>query len=191
MAYTHARLRNTLALVRIGTGLLFVSLGYSKVSNIEFARTDFTQFLWSAMHGGAPDFYARLLESYVWPYATKFAVGMGFLELFIGVGLVLGLTIRPVCIVGMTYMLNLMLATWNQSSLGEPLFSFPDEQMRYALPFCIFLLLGIGHAGENWGLGTLYHRRRHKKWEKQWRINMVPGLPPTEQPKASEKSFDA
>ncbi|SRR5690242_1513900 len=180
MAYTHTRLRNTLALVRIATGLLFIDLGYTKVSNVEFARVDFPQFVWSAMHGGAPGFFARLLETWIWPDTTKFGILLGFVELFIGVALVLGLLTRPVCILGMGYMLSLMLATWNKPALGEPLWTFPDEQMRYALPFFIFLLLGIGHAGENWGLGTLYHRRRNKKWEKQWQINMVPGLPPTE-----------
>jgi hypothetical protein len=42
------------------------------------------------------------------------------------------------------------------------------------------LILGIGHAGENWGLGTLYHGRRSERWEKRWEVKVVPGLPTIE-----------
>ncbi len=178
MAYSHARLRNTLALVRIGTGLLFCDLGWYKISSLDFARVDFPQFLFYAIQGSAIDFYGKFLTAYVLPSAGKWAVAVGFLELFIGVGLVLGLAVRPICLLGMFYMVNLLLATWYQPSPAEPLWNYPDEQWRHVIPFLIFLILGIGHAGENWGLGALYHRHRHKRWEKSWEIKMTPGLPP-------------
>ncbi len=180
MAYTHARLRNVLALVRIATGLIFLDLCWYKISSVEYARTDFPQFIWGAMHGGAPSFYAHFLEAVIWPSTTKFGILTGYVELFIGVGLALGLLTRPVCMLGMAYMASLTLATWGQLAMGEPLWNFPGEALRYAMPFFIFLLLGIGHAGENWGLGALYHRRRHKRWEKNWEIKLVEGLPPVE-----------
>ncbi len=180
MPYTHARLRNALALVRIATGLVFLDVAWYKISSVEFARVDFVQFLWGAMHGGAVGWFGRFLETFVWPNPTKAAVTIGFLEMFIGIGLVLGLLVRPVCAVGVVYMVSLMLATWHQSALGEPMWNFPDEQLRYIIPFFLFLLLAIGHAGENFGLGALYHRRRHKRWEKQWEIKMVAGLPTAE-----------
>ncbi|MGI9102781.1 MAG: DoxX family membrane protein [Terriglobales bacterium] len=178
MAYTHVRLRNFLALVRIGTGLIFANLGWTKIYSVDYAHTDFPQFMWAAIHGGAPAFYAHFLEVVVWPNTTKYAISFGFLELFIGVSLVLGLLIRPICIAGMGYMVHLMLCTWHLTSMGESVFTFPNEGLRYACPFFVFLILGIGHAGENWGLGTLYHRRRNKQWEKTWQIKMVSGLPP-------------
>jgi uncharacterized membrane protein YphA (DoxX/SURF4 family) len=180
MAYTHSRLRKTLALVRIGVGVLFIHSGWYKVSSIEFARTDFTDFLYSCISSTALDFYGKFLETYVLRNATKVAIGIGFFELFIGISLVLGLLIRPVCILGMLYMFNFVLATWWQPGPGEPLWHYPDEQLRYVFPFLIFLLLGIGHAGENWGLGTLYHGRRHERWEKRWEVKVVPGLPTIE-----------
>jgi signal transduction histidine kinase len=70
------------------------------------------------------------------------------------------------------------------------LWHYPDEQLRYILPFFIFLLLGIGHAGENWGLGALYHKHRHKRWEKGWEIKLVDGLPQYEQKRSSEQMRD-
>ncbi len=190
MAYSHARLRNFLALVRIGTGLIFVNLGWAKIYSVDYARTDFPQFMWAAIHGGAPSFYARFLELVIWPNTTKYAISFGFLELFIGVAMVLGLLIRPICIAGMAYMLHLMLCTWQLTNVGEMLWTFPDEPLRYAPAFFLFLLLGIGHAGENWGLGTLYHRRRHKQWEKTWPIKMVSGLPPLERTAAEAQAME-
>lgn len=182
MPYTHARLRNALALVRIGTGLVFVDLAWYKISSVEFARVDFLQFLWAAMHGGAVTWFGKFLESFIWPNATKTAVVLGFVEMAIGVGLVLGLIVRPICFVGAGYMATLVLATWHQSALAEPLWIFPNEALRYIIPLFVFVLLAIGHAGENWGLGALYHRHRHKRWEKQWQIKMVPGLPTDTKP---------
>ncbi len=178
MAYTHVRLRKTLALVRIATGLLFIDLGWYKVSSIQFARIDFPQFLYDAISGGAIDWYGKFLTTYALHNSTKVAVIVGFVELFIGVGLVLGMLTRLVSLVGMIYMVNLVLATWYQPFPGEPLYHFPDEQWRHVVPFMLFLLFGIGHAGENWGLGALYHRKRHQRWERSWEIKMVSGLPP-------------
>lgn len=180
MAYTHIRLRNTLALVRIGFGLLFIDMGWYKVNSVQFARVDFPQFLYDAIGGSAIDFYGSLLSKYVLPSASKWAVGIGFLELTLGVALVLGALTRLVSLVGMFYMVNLALATWYQPAPGEPLYHFPDEQIRHAVPFLIFLILGIGHAGENFGLGSWYHRKRHKQWEKNWEVKVVPGLPTLE-----------
>ena len=180
MAYTHSRLRKTLALVRIGVGLLFLHSGYYKVSSIEFARVDFADFLYNCISSTAVDFYANFLSKYVLHNSTKIAVGIGFFELFIGISLVLGVLTRPVCILGMLYQINFVLATWWQPGPGEPLWHYPDEQLRYVFPFFVFLILGIGHAGEIWGLGSLYHGRRHERWEKRWEVKVVPGLPTVE-----------
>lgn len=188
MAYSHARLRNTLAVVRIATGLLFLDLGWYKVSSIEFARTDFPQFLYYAIQGSAIGFYRGFLAAYVLPNSSKWAVAVGFVELAIGIGLVLGLLVRPMCLLGTVYMVNLMLAVWYQPTPYEPLWNYPDEQLRHVVPVLIFVLLGIGHAGENWGLGALYHRHRRKRWEKSWEIKMVPGLPP--EPKTAKQGTE-
>lgn len=189
MAYTHSRLRKTLALVRIGVGLLLVHSGFYKVSSITFARVDFQDFLFSAISSTAVDFYGKFLTAYVLPYATKVAIAVGFFELFLGISLILGLLTRPVCVLGMLYQISFILATWWQPGPGEPLWHYPDEQLRYVFPFFIFLILGIGHAGENWGLGSLYHGRRHERWEKRWEVKVVPGLPTPEPPSPGKKEI--
>jgi uncharacterized membrane protein YphA (DoxX/SURF4 family) len=167
MAYSHARLRNTLALVRVITGVVFIILGEYKISSLEFARIGFPQFIWDATHGTALGFYADFLGSFVWQRMGTYAVLIGFVELFIGVGLTLGLAVRPISILGMLYMVNLMLATWMAPGPGEALSGYLDAQLRHLVPLLLFLVLGVGHAGENWGFGSLYHRRRHVRWEQQ------------------------
>jgi uncharacterized membrane protein YphA (DoxX/SURF4 family) len=160
MAYSDLRLRKTLALVRILTGILFVSAGVHKVSSWQFARIEFPEFVWGAIHGGAVGFYADFLGSVVGQHPSRWAALVAFTELLIGVSLVLGLAVRPISVVGMSYSLNLMLATWNVAAGSEAIW-------RYLIPmFFMFLLFGIGHAGERWGVGSLYHRRHRPRLER-------------------------
>lgn len=74
MAYSHLRLRRTLALVRILTGVLFLFLGAHKISSWEFAKVEFPQFIWDATHGAAVGFYADFLSSVVKSYPSGIAV---------------------------------------------------------------------------------------------------------------------
>jgi len=165
MAYSHARLRKTLALVRIVTGVLFLVMGEYKVSSLEFARVGFPQFLYDAMHGRGVSFYGSLLADIAGSRPGTFAIIVGLVELFIGVGLVLGLAVRPISLIGMFYMANLMLATWMTPGPDALLWQYLQGESVYIFGFFLFLLLGVGHAGENWGLGAIYHGRRHVKWE--------------------------
>ena len=89
---------------------------------------------------------------------------IGLTELFIGVGLVLGLAVRPISVVGMTYMLNLMLATWMAPGSNAGLWQYLDNEFKLIAMCFLFLLFGVGHAGECLGLCALYHRHRHVKW---------------------------
>lgn len=167
MSYSHVRLRKTLALVRVLTGVLFIVFGENKISSLEFARIGFPQFIWDATHGTAATFYAGFLGNFSWQHIGRYAILVGFLELFIGVGLTLGLAVRPIAIVGMTYMVNLALATWMAPGPGETLSRYLHAQLPHVLTFLLFFVFAIGHAGENWGLGSLYHHRRHLQWEQQ------------------------
>ena len=166
MAYSHLRLRNTLALVRIGTGLMFLLSGWHKISSLEFARIEFPRLLAQASRAAAVGFYADYLYSNVWDRPGEVAVLLGFAELFIGVGLLLGLAVRPIAALGMFYTVNYMLATLMAPGSDRALWRYVENESRLILVFFLFLLFGIGHAGENWGVGALYHHRRHLKWEK-------------------------
>ena len=168
MAYSHSRLRKTLALVRMLTGLVFVLTGAFKISDLQFAKTQFPNFLDAAIQGGAAEWFRPVLEWFVSIGPARVGVMIGFVELFIGIGLVLGLAVRPAALVGMLYSICLFLATWNEvSSNAAGMLTSTEHQFLSVFPFVVFLLLGVGHAGETWGLGSVYHRQRARKWERE------------------------
>ena len=113
MAYSHSRLRKTLAVVRVITGVVFVSIGAFKVSSLEFDRMFFPEFLDSAVAGGAVTWF-RPVVAWISSFGpVRIGVALGFVELFIGIALILGLAVRPASLVGMIYMGALFLATFN------------------------------------------------------------------------------
>jgi uncharacterized membrane protein YphA (DoxX/SURF4 family) len=167
MAYSHSRLRRMLAVVRVLTGVLFLFAAAHKISSWEFAKVEFPQFVSEAAHGAAVGFYGDFFSSVAGQHLAGFAALAAFIELFIGVGLVLGLAIRPISILGSVYMVHLMLATWNVPGPNEPMWRYLDNGGKLIPLLFLFVLFGFGHAGENWGLGSLYHHRRHRKWKQQ------------------------
>ncbi len=167
MAYSHSRLRKTLALVRIVTGIVFVSVGAYKVTSLDFAKLMFPDFLQDAIQGAAVSWVRPILEWIVSYGPARVAVMIGFLELFIGIALVLGLTVRPAALLGMLYSIGLFLATWNPAPEAPSMLQSAEHQFRNLFPFFVFLLLGVGHAGETWGLGALYHHHRLQKLERE------------------------
>jgi uncharacterized membrane protein YphA (DoxX/SURF4 family) len=164
MAYSHSRLRKTLALVRMLTGAVFVFVGMFKVSSLEFARVFFPQFLEDGIQGAAVSWVRPILEWIVSFSAGRVGVRIGFLELFIGIALLLGLAVRPAALLGMMYSLGLFFATWNQAPQTPSMLQSAEHQFRNLFPFLVFLLLGVGHAGETWGLGSVYHHHRARIW---------------------------
>jgi uncharacterized membrane protein YphA (DoxX/SURF4 family) len=165
MAYSHARLRKMLAVIRVLTGIFFLFAAAHKISSWEFAKIEFPQFVSEAAHGAAAGSYGDFLSGVVGQHLAGFAAMAAGIELFIGIGLVLGLAVRPISIVGSLYMIHLMLATWNVPGPNEPMWRYLDHGGKLIAFLFLFVLFGCGHAGENWGLGSLYHRRRHRKWE--------------------------
>jgi len=164
MAYSHSRLRKCLALARILTGLSFLLLGLGKISSVDFAWSGFPQFLATATHGGAVGWYSDALKMISSDYAGKIAVAIAFCELVAGVALLLGLAVRPITILGIIYMFNLMLATWHGVGFRPTFWQQLEGQMRHIFPAIMLFLLAMGHAGETWGLGALYHRRGEVDW---------------------------
>ena len=167
MAYSHSRLRKTLAVIRVLTGVLFLFSAAHKISSWEFAKIEFPQFVWEATHGAAVGFYGDFLGGMAGDHLARYAALVAFVELFIGIGLVLGLAVRPISVLGAVYMVNLMLATWNAPGPNEPLWRYLDNGSKLIALMFLFVLFGLGHAGENLGLGALYHRRHHGRWAHQ------------------------
>lgn len=160
MAYSDSRLQKTLAFVRMITGVVFFVLGMFKVSSFEFGKFVFPEFLDKAARGGAVEWLRPMMTSVQNIGPARVGVTIGFIELTIGIALVLGLAVRAACLMGMLYTGWLLLATWNPFEGSASMLQTTEHQFRNLFPLLIFLLLGVGHAGEKWGVGALYHRRR-------------------------------
>ncbi len=158
MSYSNTRLRRVLAVVRIAVGLIFVIYGATKLFDPSFFATGFTGSL-TRMSGTAADWYFPIVHS-LWSHPGAFAVLVGMVELFLGIGLVLGLATRPVCLVGMIYMLNRIAITWYPGGHNFELYQYIDVHLAQLSLFFLFLLFAVGHAGETWGLGAIYHHER-------------------------------
>jgi uncharacterized membrane protein YphA (DoxX/SURF4 family) len=100
------------AALRVAVGALFFIFGQYKVFGTEFTlgggfQTWITRFL---AEGSYP-FMAPILRGFVLPHGTAIAFLVAYGELAIGLGLVLGLLVRPASTLGAIYMLALLFSS--------------------------------------------------------------------------------
>lgn len=158
MDYSEKQLRRVLAVVRVLVGVVYVCFGYEKLFDPEFFQNGFMQRL---------DFWQTAVASpYRWAWEIlaghpgRWAVLFGGVEMFIGVALVLGLATRPASAIGILYVAHRFLLSWFPTDTSFTLWRFFEIHFEQIASFCLFWVLIVGHAGDVWGLGAIYHRRR-------------------------------
>ena len=161
MSYSYTRFRRVLAVVRIAIGLVFVVSGGIKLFDPAFFAGGFLTAL-SRMSTTTAGWYLPIMQS-LFTHPGWFAVLVGAIELFLGIALVLGLATRPASFLGILYMLNRMAITWYPGGSNPTLYQYMDAHVEQLTVFCLFLLFAVGHAGETWGLGAIYHHQRFDK----------------------------
>ena len=107
MANSSGLLR-TVACVRIGASVFFLLFGEYKVAGPEFAYGGFRNYLQDYIANSAVSFYRPVLSSLVLRHAVFFGYFVGVLELIIGISLLLGLCVRPACILGILFLVNML-----------------------------------------------------------------------------------
>jgi len=111
---TDASVRNTyaMAVLRIAVGIFFLIFAEYKVFGTEFTLHGGFQF-WinKFLEGGVYPFMAPVLRGFVLPHATAFAFLTAYGELAIGLGLVIGLWVRPASVAGLLLMLALLFSS--------------------------------------------------------------------------------
>jgi uncharacterized membrane protein YphA (DoxX/SURF4 family) len=162
MSYSYTRFRRVLAVVRIGVGFIFLLGGGIKLFDPSFFGGGFLTAL-SHISPLSPSWYQPMVRV-LFEHPGWYAVAVGAIELFLGLALVLGLATRPASFVGMFYMLNRMAITWYPGGSNPGLYEYMDVHVPQVTMLCLFLLFAVGHAGETWGLGAIYH---HQRFEKQ------------------------
>lgn len=164
MAYSHQRLRKTLAVVRVFAGVLLIVSGGYKLFSPEFSGVDFPHSILAYVNGQAVGWYPTSALMLVWRHAAMFATATGLIEVLLGFALLLGLAVRPLAVAAMLYEFNFVLASWNQTgSFATNLDAAASRLMLIAL----MALFAVGHAGETWGIGSLYHAGRSRLWRSE------------------------
>ena len=149
---TSSALSKTIAGVRMATSVFFLLFGEYKVAGPGFAHGGFQGYLQDYIKSSAVSFYRPVLAGLVWPHAVFFGYVVGVVELLVGVSLLLGLWVRPACVLGALFLLNLTLAAWWEPGHGVPIWRYFGARLD-TLPLLLLLIIFFAaDAGRVWGL---------------------------------------
>jgi|SRR5579862_182755 len=152
MATSPSALPGTIAGVRIATSVFFLLFGEYKVATPGFAHGGFQTYLRGYITTDSVNFYRPFLSGLILPRAVFFGYVVGVVELLVGVALLLGLWVRPACVLGALFLLNLTLATWWDAGRGAPLWRYFGARLD-TLPLLLLLIIFFAaDAGRVWGL---------------------------------------
>jgi uncharacterized membrane protein YphA (DoxX/SURF4 family) len=153
-------LSRTIAAVRIVVSLFFLLFGEYKVAGPGFARGAFQNYLHDYITTGAVSFYRPVLSGIVQPHAVFFGYLVGVVELLVGVSLLIGLWVRPACILGILFLLNLTLAAWWEPGHGAPLWRYFGARLDTVPLMLLLIIFFAAEAGQVWGLDGWRQVRR-------------------------------
>lgn len=145
-------LPKTIAVVRIATSVFFLLFGEYKVAGPGFAHEGFQNYLHGYITTTSVSFYRPFLSGLVLPHAVFFGYVVGIVELLIGIALLLGLWVRPACVLGVAFLLNIVLASWWDPGHAAPLWRYFGARLD-TLPLILLLVIFYAaDAGKVWGL---------------------------------------
>ncbi|PYU43128.1 MAG: hypothetical protein DMG56_10510 [Acidobacteria bacterium] len=145
----------SLALLRIGVGILFVIFGQYKVFGTTFTLHGGFQF-WinKFLEGGAYPFMAPILRGFVLPHATSIAFLVAYGELAIGLGLVLGVLVRSASFCGLLLMLTMLFSS-DYPGAGAPFWQYFGASLSHSVFALCFAAFLTGRADSMWSLKAL------------------------------------
>jgi len=150
---------HSLALLRIGVGILFVIFGQYKVFGTTFTLHGGFQF-WinKFLEGGAYPFMAPILRGFVLAHATSIAFLVAYGELAIGLGLVLGILVRSASFCGLLLMLTMLFSS-DYPGAGAPFWQYFGASLSHSVFALCFAAFLTGRADSMWSLKALRKNR--------------------------------
>ena len=145
-------LSTTIAGVRVAASVFFLMFGEYKVAGPGFAHGGFQNYLHDYIGSTAVSFYRPFLSGIVLPHAVFFGYVVGILELLIGISLLLGIWVRPACVVGMLFLLNIALASWWDPGHGAPVWRYFGARLDTIPLLLLLVIFFAADAGKVWGL---------------------------------------
>ncbi len=150
-----ARNSYSLALLRIGVGILFLIFGQYKVFGTAFTLHGGFQF-WinKFLEGGTYPFMAPILRGFVLPHATSIAFLVAYGEFAIGLALVLGILVRSASFGGLLLMLTMLFSS-DYPGAGAPFWQYFGASLSHSVFALCFAAFLIGHADSVWSVKAL------------------------------------
>jgi len=139
-----------MALGRIGVGIMFLFFGEYKIVNGQFAHEGYTKWVSGFVQESAVSFYKPFLK-FTLQHHVLFGYTVGWVELLIGISMVLGFWVRPFAIIAAIFMLQLVLATWNLPA-GTASWRYAANELEHIPMLFLFLIFFVHGAGETLGL---------------------------------------
>ena len=138
--------------MRMATSVFFLLFGEYKVAGPGFAHGGFQSYLQEYIAHTAVGFYRPVLSGVVQPHAVFFGYVVGVVELLIGISLLIGLCVRPACVLGILFLLNLTLAAWWEPGHGVPVWRYFGARLDTLPLLLLFIIFFAADAGRVWGL---------------------------------------
>lgn len=145
-------LAKTIAAVRIAVSVFFLLFGEYKLAGPEFAHGGFQTYLQGYIATDAVSFYRPVLSGLFLAHAVFFGYVVGVVESFVGVCLLLGLWVRPACVVGILFLINMTLSTWWGPGHGVPVWRYFGAELDHLPLLLLLVILYAADAGRTWGL---------------------------------------
>lgn len=153
-------LSKTIAVVRMAASVFFLLFGEYKVAGPEFAHGGFQTYLQDYIANSAVNFYRPVLSGLVLPHAVFFGYVVGIVELAVGISLLIGLWVRPACILGGLFLLNMLLATWWAPGHGVPVWRYFGNELEHLPLLLLLIVFYAADAGRAWGLDSFVRADR-------------------------------
>ncbi len=151
-------LQKTIAVVRILTAVIFIFFGQYKLFTPAFAHGGFEQYVSGFVQSQAVSFYKGFLQIVILPHPMLFAYLVGFMEMFIGICLLLGIWVQAACVIGALHMLNLTLATWWGPGRDAPIWQYFGAELDHLPLLFLFVIFFVAKSGQTWGLDGMRGR---------------------------------
>jgi len=138
--------------VRMSTSVFFLLFGEYKVAGPGFAHGGFQTYLQAYIANSAVSFYRPFLAGVVLAHAVFFGYVVGVGELLIGTSLLIGLWVRPACVLGILFLINMLLATWWEPGQGVPVWRYFGNELNNLPLLLLLIIFFAADAGRVWGL---------------------------------------
>ena len=95
------------------------------------------------------------MSGLILPHAVFFGYVVGVVELLIGICLLLGLWVRPACVVAILFLVNMLLSTWWGPGHEAPVWQYFGAELDHIPLLMLCVLFFAADAGRVWGLDAM------------------------------------